>query len=167
MGSFAEGVEKKPFGIYITPETSPVQPERFTGYHTGVDVEILQHQQDSEIPIYAIADGIVELNRLVNGYGGVVILSFELDGKSYSALYGHVKVSADLDIGEQVSAGQFLTHLGRGFSDETDGERRHLHFSLKPGIDLDLRGYVQNKSELEAWLNPQEFFTAHSAAEPD
>jgi len=25
--------------IYITPQTSPVQPERFTGYHTGVDVE--------------------------------------------------------------------------------------------------------------------------------
>jgi hypothetical protein len=33
------GLQKKPFGIYITPENSPVQPENFTGYHTGIDVE--------------------------------------------------------------------------------------------------------------------------------
>ena len=32
-------ITKKPFGIFITTQNSPVQPERFSGYHTGVDVE--------------------------------------------------------------------------------------------------------------------------------
>src|SRR3990167_7147055 len=30
-------ITKKKFGQYITPQTSPVQPERFTGYHTAAD----------------------------------------------------------------------------------------------------------------------------------
>jgi hypothetical protein len=38
---FPEEITKKPFGIFINPETSPVQPERFRGYHTGVDVEVV------------------------------------------------------------------------------------------------------------------------------
>src|SRR5579863_6635904 len=32
-------VTKKPFGIYVTPQNSPVQPEKFTGFHTGIDFE--------------------------------------------------------------------------------------------------------------------------------
>lgn len=39
IAEFEKRITKKPFGIYITPQNSPVQPERFTGYHTGVDVE--------------------------------------------------------------------------------------------------------------------------------
>jgi hypothetical protein len=27
-------VTKKPFGIFVTPQNSPVQPERFRGFHT-------------------------------------------------------------------------------------------------------------------------------------
>ena len=30
-----ERIIKKPFGIKINPANSPVQPERFSGYHTG------------------------------------------------------------------------------------------------------------------------------------
>ncbi|NTU99252.1 hypothetical protein HGA64_04600 [Candidatus Falkowbacteria bacterium] len=32
-------VTKKPFGIKVSPKNSSVSPERFTGYHTGVDFE--------------------------------------------------------------------------------------------------------------------------------
>src|SRR5947209_4518700 len=36
---FLSRVTKKPFGIYVNPANSPVQPERFSGYHTGADAE--------------------------------------------------------------------------------------------------------------------------------
>ena len=55
----AERVTKKPFGIYITPKTSPVQPEKFTGYHTGADAETTPAEANIDMPIYAIADGTV------------------------------------------------------------------------------------------------------------
>src|SRR4030067_1140465 len=34
-----ERVTKKPFGIFITPQNSPIQPEKFSGFHTGADFE--------------------------------------------------------------------------------------------------------------------------------
>jgi hypothetical protein len=36
---FVQRVTKKPFGLYVDPDNSPVQPEMFTGYHTGADAE--------------------------------------------------------------------------------------------------------------------------------
>jgi len=44
--------------------------------------------------------------------------------------------------------------LGKGYSDETDGERKHLHFAIHKGTKIDVRGYVQTKGELQDWLNP-------------
>lgn len=158
IASFTTGLTKKPFGTYITPATSPIQPERFTGYHTGADIETTVAQKDSAVWVYAVADGEVKLNRWISGYGGVIIISFDFNGKTYSALYGHLNTPADLKIGDRVTAKQALTTLGAGYSQATDSERKHLHFSLKPGVDLDLRGYVQNKSELADWIDPVGFF---------
>src|SRR3989344_7022766 len=39
IAEFSQRITKKPFGIYITPETSPVHPDKFDGFHTGVDIE--------------------------------------------------------------------------------------------------------------------------------
>jgi len=50
-------VTKKPFGIYVSPGHSPVSPERFSGYHTGVDFETTAAEQNIDIPIYALCDG--------------------------------------------------------------------------------------------------------------
>src|SRR5579871_4518385 len=47
---FLQRVTKKPFGIYVTPTDSPVQPERFTGYHTGADGEYGDITAD--VPVY-------------------------------------------------------------------------------------------------------------------
>lgn len=147
--NFESLINFKPFGVYITPQSSPVQPERFTGYHTGIDIEV---DTETETPVYAIADGKVELARTVNGYGGVMILSHEIDGETYSVLYGHLD-PASFSEGE-VKKGQQIAVLGEAYSQETDGERKHLHFSIKPGLDLDLKGYVQNESALSGWVDP-------------
>src|SRR5438105_4096773 len=45
IGNSLSRVTKKPFGIYITPQNSPVQPEKFKGYHTGVDFETTADEQ--------------------------------------------------------------------------------------------------------------------------
>ena len=37
IGQTEERITKKPFGIKISPENSPISPERFSGYHTGID----------------------------------------------------------------------------------------------------------------------------------
>ena len=61
----------KPFGIYITPQTSPIQPERFSGYHTGVDFEILPAEKNLSVAVLAICDGELLVKRWAGGYGGV------------------------------------------------------------------------------------------------
>lgn len=54
-----------------------------------------------------------------------------------------------------------LGTLGKGYTHETDNERRNLHFGLKPGKTLDIRGYVQTESELSKWVDPVAFLKEH------
>jgi hypothetical protein len=46
-----ERVAKKPFGIFITPQSSPVQPEHFRGYHTGADFEIFPEELNVDVAV--------------------------------------------------------------------------------------------------------------------
>lgn len=156
-GQFKERITKKPFGIYITPPDSPVQPERFTGYHTGVDVEY--QDVTADVPVYAIADGTVTAARTVSGYGGVIVIEFSLEGKKHTALYGHIRPSSLPKIGQAVSKGEQIGVLGTGYSAETDGERRHLHFAVLSDNRLDYKGYVQEKLELSGWLDPLSLYS--------
>lgn len=48
INSALERVTKKSFGIYVTPQSSPVSPEKFTGYHTGVDFEITPDEENKD-----------------------------------------------------------------------------------------------------------------------
>lgn len=155
--NFKSGITLKSFGTYITPENSPVQPERFSGYHTGVDVEA--GELTEEVPVFSIADGEVVLARTVSGYGGVVVAQHWFEGEPILALYGHLDMgSVAVSVGDSLSVGQELGVLGEGYTDETDGERKHLHFALIPGETVQLAGYVQSESALSAWLNPVAFF---------
>jgi len=66
-------VTKKHFGQYITPQNSLVQPEKFTGYHTGADFEIKPEELNAKVIVYAICDGPIKIKQFVSGYGGVVV----------------------------------------------------------------------------------------------
>jgi murein DD-endopeptidase MepM/ murein hydrolase activator NlpD len=157
IDNFISGQTKKKFGQYITPATSPVQPEKFTGYHTGVDIEVPQDETD--VPVFALADGNVLFVGRVNGYGGVIIMQFIYQDQSYTALYGHIRLSSSsLKQGDQVMRGQQLAVLGSPNSAETDGERKHLHFAIHQGTALEYRGYVQKPAELSNWLDPNILF---------
>jgi murein DD-endopeptidase MepM/ murein hydrolase activator NlpD len=155
IAQFKSRITKKPFGIYITPQTSPVQPERFTGYHTGDDVEYGDVAGD--VPVYAVYDGTIVLSQFVSGYGGTIVLRCNINGEDLYVLYGHLNPASLTPANTQVTKGQQIAILGQGYTQQTDNERKHLHFSIHKG-SLDLRGYVQNQGELSGWYDPIQFY---------
>lgn len=156
IADFKARVTKKPFGIYITPQNSPVRPERFTGYHTGADVEYEDIATD--VPVYAINDGTISLARTASGYGGVIIIETNINNTKHSVLYGHIRPSSLSKIGTQVKKGEQIGVLGKGYTTETDKERKHLHFGVLSDNRIDLKGYVQKESELSNWINPMTLY---------
>lgn len=151
INEFTTRITKKLFGIYITPQNSPIQPERFTGYHTGVDIEY--QDVTTDVPVYAFTDGEVVASQTVLGYGGVFIIKFTWNGKEHTALYGHIRPSSLPALGH-VNKRDKIAVLGTGYGSETDGERRHLHFAILSDARIDYRGYAQTQSELSSWIDP-------------
>ncbi|TSC72640.1 MAG: metalloendopeptidase-like membrane protein [Parcubacteria group bacterium Gr01-1014_38] len=158
---FFAAVTKKPFGIFVTPETSPVQPERFRGYHTAADAEL-----PANTPVVAIADGTVTRSGIVSGYGGLVAVLHEVDAERLVGIYGHLDPGTLPPRGTRVRAGQRVGVLGEGFTRETDGERPHLHFGLYRGPDANVAGYVSREERLSAWHDPVAFLREQGAVEP-
>ena len=149
---------KKPFGIYITPETSPIQPEKFTGYHTGVDFETFPNEQAIDVPIYAVCPGKLLVKRTASGYGGIAVQSCQLDGQDVAVLYGHMRLaSINVIAGQMLKAGEQLGVLGTGYSQETSGERKHLHLGVYKSTTINVLGYVQKQSDLNQWLNAADY----------
>jgi hypothetical protein len=151
-------VLKKPFGIKIDPKASPVQPEKFSGYHTGTDYEIIPGEENIDVAVNAVCDGKLLQKRIVSGYGGVIIQSCSLSGQNVTVLYGHIKLtSVSKNVGDAITQGEQLAILGKGYSTETDRERKHLHLGIHKGAGIVLLGYVQSQQELANWLDFEEF----------
>ncbi len=155
----SERVTKKPFGIYITKQNSPVQPEKFTGYHSGTDFETFPEEKDTDVAVNAICTGKLSSKRTATGYGGVATQSCAINGQSVTVIYGHVRLSSiTAKVGDELKAGQQFAVLGTGFSSETDGERKHLHLGIVKGQSSDIRGYVQQSSGLDSFLDITKLF---------
>jgi len=151
-------VTKKPFGIYVSPNDSPVSPERFSGYHTGLDFETTPQEQDIPIVVRALCDGILLLKKYATGYGGVAVQSCVLEGQPVTVIYGHLKIdSVSTQVGAAIKHGDTIGILGKGFSSETDGERKHLHLGMHKGTAVNILGYVQSRIDLSSWLDPALF----------
>lgn len=158
LGRADERVTRKPFGIYITPANSPIQPERFSGYHTGVDFEIFPDELNEKVAIKAICTGELERKETVGGYGGVAIEGCTLDGEAVTVIYGHVALASISQWAEDaLKAGETFAVLGAGQSAETDGERKHLHLGIYRGSEINIKGYVASQSELSGWVDPCEY----------
>jgi len=147
-------ITKKTFGLKISPQNSPISPERFTGYHTGVDFETLDSEQNIDVPVYAICSGPLVLKKWASGYGGVAVQKCQLAGEDVTVVYGHLKLaSLTAEVNQVLAAGDQLGILGKGYSTETDNERRHLHLSIHKGVVINIKGYVPTKNQLESWLD--------------
>lgn len=155
MDRFEGRVTKKDFGMYITPETSPVADDNFRGFHTGVDWEIFNDEMDVEVPIRTICSGKLTYKKFVSGYGGAAVQECELEENYVTVIYGHMDLaSIKFAIGEKIEAGKILGNLGEHKSVETDGARKHLHLGIHNGGDIELRGYVGSNEELSRWIDP-------------
>ena len=151
-------ITKKPFGIYVTPQNSPVQPEKFTGYHTGVDFETTPQEQNIDVPIFAACDGKLLLKEYASGYGGVAVQACVINDNPVTIIYGHLRLSSiSPKVGDSLKAGQQIAVLGTGYTSETDGERKNLHFGIHKGSAINILGYVQNKADLSGWLDPEKY----------
>ncbi len=148
-------ITKKPFGIRIDPKASPVQPERFSGYHVGTDFEILSGEEDKEVLVRAICSGEVTQVRNASGYGGLLTEECLYQGEKIMVIYGHLDVaSISKKVGDTVEKGDVIGQLGDGMSSETDGERKHLHLGVYRGEGVSIRGYEDSESQMRNWMDP-------------
>lgn len=153
-------ITKKPFGVYITPTTSPIQPEKFRGFHTGTDFEVSTEEINKPVPVYAICEGQIINKENISGYGGVMVQSCNIGGKAVNVIYGHLNIE-DIEAkqsGSVVRRGEFIANLGADKSPQTSGERKHLHLGIFRGGQVDYRGYVEEESALSGWLNFEELW---------
>ena len=151
-------VTKKPFGLKITPETSPVENDIFSGYHTGIDFETFATEQDKDVTIVAACDGKVLMSTWAKGYGGLVVESCKLYGQDVTVIYGHVKLEGlKVKVGQTLIAGDEIGFLGQGFTHETDGRRKHLHFDIHKGTETNVLGYVPKQDDLADWIDPVKY----------
>lgn len=130
------------------------------GYHVGDDIEFTDTEAD--VPVFAIADGIVRRSDWVKGYGGVMVIAHTIEGKTISAIYGHIDNSQTfVNVDDGVSKGQHIAYLGEGGTAETDGERKHLHFAVYKGEDSRIQGYESSADAFDQWINPRDFFAQY------
>ena len=155
MARADERVTKKPFGILIEPKTSPIQPERFRGYHTGVDFEIFPEERLIDVPVLAVCEGMIVEKRRATGYGGVLVTNCVVEEKQVTIVYGHLRLSSiEKNKGQSVERGEVLGVLGTGGTPETDGERKPLHLGIHLGSVVNIVGYVDSVERLSDWLDP-------------
>jgi len=151
-------ITKKTFGLKVSPLNSPVTPEKFSGYHTGVDFETTPNEQNTDVSIYAVCAGSVILKKWASGYGGVLVQQCTLEGRNVTIIFGHIKLSSiNSEVGQILAPGDLIGVLGKAKSNETDGERKHLHLGIHKGTDVNIRGYVQSESELGDWIDAQKY----------
>lgn len=150
--------KKLTFGLFVTPnpETNPIDPpERFTGYHTALDLEIFPEEEAQDVPVVAACDGKVLQAEVISGYGGVIIQSCSLDDQEVTVLYGHLDYTRfQKTAGQEVGRGEQIAFLGDDKSPESGDTRKHLHFGIHKGQEIEVKGYAETEGELEAFLDP-------------
>ncbi len=149
-----ERANKKPFGVYITPQNSPIENEKFTGYHTGTDFEIFEDEFTKNVPIYAICGGTVKHAGPIEGYGGVVVQECSLDGEPITVLYGHISPGGTARVGQYLAPGDPVAELAADHSVEAGSERKHLHLGIHKGTDIEFRGYAASEDQLDMFIDP-------------
>jgi len=150
-----ERITQKSFGLKVAPDSSPIEGERFSGYHTGLDFETFEEERNREVLVFAICGGPLRQKSLAAGYGGVVVQECLLRDQPIIVVYGHLKLASVVaSVGDYLAPSELIGVLGKGSSEETDGERKHLHLGILKGMKIDVAGYVGAVAELSHWLDP-------------
>lgn len=145
------------FGLYVTPDPAqnPIDPpERFTVYHTGLDIELLAGEEDEEVPVSALCDGDVIYSDEAEGYGGVVVQTCKVNDQNVTVLYGHLLLSSLVPIERHIARGQRIGMLAPARSRDSGQTRKHLHIGVHKGNHVELLGYVTDASFLQEFIDP-------------
>ena len=79
----------------------------------------------------------------------------KLDGEDVTVIYGHLKLeSIAVLVGQTLKPTDKIGYLGRGNTRETDGRRKHLHFDIHKGTEINNLGYAPAKEDLANWVDP-------------
>jgi len=97
-----------------------------SSFHQGTDFD-----PGHGTPIAAIADGVVtEVGNPSGGLGVYAIIRHDVDGVTFSSLYGHMELgSLRLAVGQRVTRGQLVGLVG----DTGASTGAHLHFGIEDG----------------------------------
>lgn len=137
----------------------------YVGYHTANDLETFVNEQNTPVPVYAIAAGTVQEAGPVSGYGGLIVLKSTINGNVYTIYYGHIDLGTKtVSTGDSVSAGQKIAELGPACSSINGNVRKHLHFGMRKGNSADVKGYVPSQSDLSAWVDPKSLLLSLNAS---
>ena len=145
------------FGLYVTPDpdNNPIDPpERFTGYHVGLDFEIFPGEEDEEVPVMAVCSGKVTSSGFADGYGGLVMQECTLNGEPIQVWYGHLSIPGLIASGTDVNVGDVIGVLGAARTHDSGGNRKHLHLGMRKGSGGQPLGYVQTEAEIEDFIDP-------------
>lgn len=95
-----------------------------SSFHQGADLDPGQGT-----PIAAIADGVVtEVGNPSGSFGVYAIIRHDVNGVTFSSLYGHMKLgSLQLVVGQTVNRGQLVGLVG----DTGQSTGPHLHFGIE------------------------------------
>jgi murein DD-endopeptidase MepM/ murein hydrolase activator NlpD len=148
------------FGLHVTPDpaTNPIQPpERFTGYHVAVDLEVGTDEVDKPVAVYAVCEGEVKYSGFAGGYGGVVVQACTLSGEDVTVIYGHLSLENLPGHGVVLKPRDQIAVLAEANSYASGGTRKHLHLGIHRGKEVDMRGYVQTEEEVREFIDPLEF----------
>ena len=107
---YENNTEYKNIYTVLWGATYPGQWDMDKGDHAGVDIATA-----NGTPLYAVAHGIVTFAGTQAGYGNVVKLMFTYQGKTYHAVYAHMK-SISVSKGDMVSQGQKVGEVGNSGS---------------------------------------------------
>lgn len=146
------------FGLHVTPDPAknPISPpERFSGFHAATDFEVSSGEVDGDVPVYALCPGKVRFSGYAEGYGGLLVHECTINKQPVTVMYGHLKRENLPKEGARVTRGQTLALLAKHRTYDSGANRKHLHLAIHKGNSLDIRGYVQNESDLENFIDPQ------------
>lgn len=163
LDNFAARITANDFGQYYPPGGT-TNPDRkvcsnatyYVGYHTANDLETFPNELNIAVPVKSIADGTVREVSPVSGYGGLIVIEYNLGGSTYTAYFGHINLAtATVKAGDHVTAGEHIADLGSQCSNINGNVRKHLHFGLHKGTTIDVRGYVPDQTTLSNWVDPK------------
>ncbi|MEA2007065.1 MAG: hypothetical protein U9O20_02805 [Patescibacteria group bacterium] len=69
-------------------------------------------------------------------------------------IYRHLSLQSksSVNAGDFIEKDHALIILDNEKSAKTDGERKHLHLSIRKESSIDLREYVSSQKDLERWI---------------